>query len=1154
MVEFNALRLNGFKSFVEPTELLIEPGLTGVIGPNGCGKSNLVEALRWAMGETSPKSMRGTGMEDVIFAGTTNRPARNMAEVTLALGNPERTAPAAFNDSDDLEISRRIERGAGSGYRINGNDVRARDVQLLFADSSTGAHSPALVSQGRVGALISAKPKDRRAILEEAAGITGLHSRRHEAELRLRAAETNLTRLDDVMAQIETQLGSLKRQARQANRYRNLQGHIRRHEALLLHLKWTEARLHVEEAQAKLKKTEAEVATATQAAAEASRVEALAQHALPPLREKEAEMAAALHRLSVERDGLAKEEERARQKMAELERQLAQIDMDMEREGTLAKDAASALERLDSEKETLEAARAGEADRIAEAQAAVTKAQETLRTDEDALRVLTERAAALAARRSGFEREIRETGGRLDRLVNQLQTIEQEKAQIERELREDEALAAARTRLAEAEAALSAAQESQAAADDALQNAEREENAARERMNETRNVAHRLRAEEDALKNLLDTGSAGDYPPMVDELSVEPGFEKALGAALGDDLDVSFDPDAPAHWAKLNEYADYAPLPDGVTPLSEFVKAPLALKRRLSHIGLVDDRSDGGRLHGLLKPGQRLVTREGDLWRWDGLTSAADAPSAAAKRLEQRNRLSDLTMEREIADRAAEQAANAHNVTREKLTAAKNADQENRRLRRSSEDALSNARRKLAEAEQVDAKRQTRMQSLVENGERLKQDRDESQARLNEAKEGLGRLDPQEALEGEISAQRNKVENLRAGLSEARSTQSGLQQEAQARGNRLATIARERQAWVDRSGNSIKQIEALNNRKKEASTQLEDLTNVPEHLKAKHSLLLDKIGEAEQDRRDAADKLAEAENILAEAGKWARAVNEALATHREDRAKITGVLEGAQERLTDSAARIQEVLQCPPQKALELAELGEGETPPPANDVEDKLEKLKREREGMGAVNLRAEEESRELTEQLEGMEAEKADLEGAIARLRGGIQSLNKEGRERLLKAFDSVNEKFTRLFGNLFGGGTAHLELIESDDPLSAGLEIFASPPGKKLQVMTLLSGGEQALTALALIFAVFLTNPSPICVLDEVDAPLDDANVGRFTDMVESIAKETGTRFLIITHHAVTMARMHRLFGVTMAERGVSQLVSVSLEHAEELIAAE
>lgn len=1154
MVEFNALRLSGFKSFVEPTELLIEPGLTGVIGPNGCGKSNLVEALRWAMGETSPKSMRGTGMEDVIFSGTTNRPARNMAEVTLALGNSDRTAPAAFNDSDDLEITRRIERGAGSGYRINGNDVRARDVQLLFADSSTGAHSPALVSQGRVGALISAKPKDRRSILEEAAGITGLHSRRHEAELRLRAAETNLTRLDDVMAQIETQLGSLKRQARQANRYRNLQGHIRRHEALLLHLKWTEARLQVEESRAKLKKTEAEVATATQAAAEAARVEALAQHGLPPLREKEAEMAAALHRLSVERDGLAKEEERARQKMAELEGQLTQIDTDLEREGTLAKDAASALERLDAEKETLDGARAGEADRIAEAQAAVTQAQETLRTDEDALHVLTERAAALAARRSGFEREIRETGGRLERLVAQLSSIEEEKAKIERELREDEALAAARTRLAESEAALSAAQEAQIAAEDATRTAEQSESAARDRMNEARNVAHRIKAEEQALTNLLDTGSAGDYPPMVDELSVEPGYEKALGAALGDDLDVSFDPDAPAHWAKLGEYADNALLPDGVVPLSDFVKAPAALKRRLSHIGLVEDRADGGRLHGLLKPGQRIVTRDGDLWRWDGLTSAADAPSAAAKRLEQRNRLSDLIMEREVAERTAEDATKNHDGQKQVLDAAKAADQNTRKARRSAEDNLSNARRKLAEFEQVEAKRQTRLQSLTENAERLTQDRTDSESRLAEAKEGLGRLEPQETLDGEISAKRAHVDSLRAGLAEARSNQSGLQQEAQARATRLSTISRERQAWVDRSGNSIKQIEALNNRKKNALAQQEELHNLPEHLKAKRTLLLDKIGEAEQNRRDSADKLAEAESLLAEAGKWARAVNEALGTHREDRAKISGHLEGAEERLGDSAARIHEVLQCPPQKALELAELKEGETPPPANDVEDKLEKLKRERENMGAVNLRAEEESRELTEQLEGMEAEKADLEGAIARLRGGIQSLNKEGRERLLTAFESVNEKFTRLFGILFGGGTAHLELIESDDPLSAGLEIYASPPGKKLQVMTLLSGGEQALTALALIFAVFLTNPSPICVLDEVDAPLDDANVERFTNLVETIAKETGTRFLIITHHAVTMARMHRLFGVTMAERGVSQLVSVSLEHAEEMIAAE
>lgn len=1154
MVHFDRLRLSGFKSFVEPTELVIEPGLTGVIGPNGCGKSNLVEALRWAMGETSPKSMRGSGMSDVIFSGTAKRPSRNMAEVTLVLDNQDRQAPAHFNADDMLEITRRIERDAGSAYRINGTDVRARDVQLLFADASTGAHSPALVSQGRIGTIIQAKPKDRRAILEEAAGITGLHSRRHEAELRLKAAETNLTRLDDVMQQIDGQLKALKRQARQATRYRNLQGHIRQAEAIVLHLKWSDAKEAVEATREALKSAEGLVATATEQAAIASKEQALAQHELPALREKEAAAGAALHRLAVERDGLEKEEERARAKMAELERQLETIGQDLSRESGLARDAEAALERLTAEHNTLSEARAGESERVDEALTTANQAQGVLRAEEEALGALTQRAATLNAKRSSLSREIREGEERLARLDNQLNTHGQERQTLEAEARGDERIQVATTHVSDAETKAQETAEAMEKADTALHDNQAAETTAREALSEARAEAHRLNAEAKALTDLLAVDEGDLFPPVVDALTVEPGYEAALGAALGDDLDRPLDEAAPIHWASIGALENPPALPEGVEPLAHKVQAPQALARRLGQIGIVKSAEDGARLRHQLKVGQRLVSLDGGLWRWDGFTAAAEAPTQAARRLKQKNRLKDLEGECAIANERANSAERLFETAREALNAARTQEKDLRNARRQADEALNAARRRLSEAEREAQARNARLTSLIDTQDRLTADRTETQGRVEGAKAGLADVAPQAELEAEITSARSKVDRLRADLAEAKSVHAGLAREAQARSQRITAIEQERKGWQGRIEGASAQRQALTQRQQKAEADLKDLQAMPEHLNAKRQVLLSKIAEAEETRQSAADKLAEGENRLKEADDKSRQLNEMLSGAREERGRIAGALEGADAREKDAAARISEVLGCAPAQALREAEV-DPEAPLPAlDDIEAKLERLKRERENMGAVNLRAEEESRELDEQLEGMINEKAELEQAISRLRGGIQSLNKEGRQRLLEAFDAVSGRFSRLFTDLFGGGEAKLELIESDDPLSAGLEIYASPPGKKLQAMTLLSGGEQALTALALIFAVFLTNPSPICVLDEVDAPLDDANVERFAGMVERIAKETGTRFLIITHHALTMSKMHRLFGVTMAERGVSQLVSVNLQAAEELIAAE
>jgi len=628
-LKFLRLRLSGFKSFVEPTDLLIEPGLTGIVGPNGCGKSNLLEAMRWVMGENSFKNMRGSGMEDVIFAGTAGRPSRNNAEVTLVIDNSERTAPAAYNDNDTLEVSRRIERDAGSQYRINGKEVRARDVQLLFADASTGSHSPALVRQGQIGQLISSKPVNRRRILEEAAGITGLYTRRHEAELRLKAAETNLTRLDDVVAQIETQLTSLKRQARQATRYRNLSGHIRRAEATVLHMKWGQATSTLDTEETRLKETDARVAELTQLAAAASTAQAQAAEKLPALRDAEAHAAAGLHRLTVARENLDAEETRARDQASQLTARLEQIRQDVARERHLMSDTGEALERLSGEEEELKKQEASQSEAHAAAREKVSETSETLQTRENELDGLSQEAAALAAERQSLERTIGQAEERFAKLTAQLEEIARERATL---ADAEEKKAAIAQQGAELEAAITHGEEAEVAAlaaEETLRAARVEETEKRDPLQNSEREVGRLSAEAKALADLLAVDEGGLWPPLIDAVTVEPGYEKALGAALGEDLSVPTDSAAPIHW-DLVEATDDAPLPHAARPLASVVRGPAAFSRRLNQIGLVSPEQ-GKALQASLKPGQRLVSVAGDLWRWDGYTAGADAPTSAPR-------------------------------------------------------------------------------------------------------------------------------------------------------------------------------------------------------------------------------------------------------------------------------------------------------------------------------------------------------------------------------------------------------------------------------------------------------------------------------------------------------------------------------------------
>ena len=1145
-MKLTRLRLLGFKSFVEPTDFLIEPGLTGVVGPNGCGKSNLVEALRWVMGETSHKSMRAAEMDDVIFSGTNNRPGRNSAEVAIRIDNSKHQAPSQFNEHETIDISRRIEREKGSLYRINGSEVRARDVMTLFADASTGSRSPALVHQGRIGEIIQAKPEQRRRVLEEAAGISGLHARRHEAELRLKAAETNLLRVEDVVKQLASQIDALKRQARQAIRYRNVSAEVRKAEAMLFHLRWRNAKTEIDESERAKDLSIRAVAAATLAQSEAGKGREGVAEKLPALRETLAKAAAGLQRLVIARETLDAEEARAKERIAELDRRLTQLGEDIARERALAADAESALERLASEEkaltqesETNTKRRGGVDERAAAADAVVAEAEKSFGE-------LTGALADLAARRRELESDTREQTERLGRIESELGNIAAGLA----------AAASGRPDIAALSAALESAQTTVGEAEKTAVSAEAAHAAARERhesvrapLTDAEQTLQRLETESKTLMKLLAFESKNMWPPVMDNITVEKGFEAALGAALGDDLDAPIDASAPMHWMGAASAGADPKLPAGAEPLAKHVKAPPELARRLAHIGVVS-RADGPKLVAKLQSGQRLVSHEGDLWRWDGYTAAAHAPTGAARRLSQRSRLADIDGEMNAARVEVEAKRQAVMAARAETVAAAAAEAEARLRWRDRQRDADAARDLYAAAEREVGRYAARMSALNEAQARLAANRDETSAAKGEAERALAALPPTAKLESQLTAVRGDIESKRTRLAEARAEAQALAREAELAVRRMAAIAEERQAWTGRRESALAQLTTIEARSREAKDELATLADTPKIFAEKRRGLIDQIEKAEAERRAAADRLAETENVLSEADRAIRAALEALSAAREEAARAEERLESAKRRLTDIAHEIKDRLEVEPEAVAALAEIAEGEALPEVGNIEGELEKLRRDRERLGAVNLRAEEELREVEEGHGKLTTERDDLVEAIKRLRQGILNLNKEARERLLASFAVVNGHFQRLFTELFGGGAAELQLIEHDDPLEAGLEILAKPPGKKPATLSLLSGGEQALTALALIFAVFLTNPAPICVLDEVDAPLDDHNVERFCDLLDEMTRSTDTRFVIITHNPITMARMNRLFGVTMAERGVSQLVSVDLDVAVKL----
>lgn len=1151
-VRFKRLRLNGFKSFVDPTDLIIADGLTGIVGPNGCGKSNLLEALRWVMGENRPTAMRGGGMDDVIFGGASTRPARNSADVTLLLDNSERTAPAEFNKSDTLEVVRRITREAGSAFKVNAKDVRARDIQMLFADASTGAHSPALVRQGQIAELVNAKPKARRRILEEAAGISGLYQRRHEAELKLAGAETNLARVNDVIEQLASQLAALARQARQAKRYREVSERLRQAEGLLLYLRWKEADRARTAAEAALAEASRIASEAERLARASADVRAGAESSLPPLREEAASAAAALARLQHRADSLDEQEQRAAEAVETLGARIAQLARDADREAGLDQDAVETLRALDEEEVELVAAGTGHADAVEAAGAEAQDAARVLQDLETENSQLTEDVARLVARHQSAERLAQDARTSLER-----NEAAEAQSRSDGEAARKELAGAEAARVA-AEAVRDAAQMEAAAAekalfdaDDARDDAHGKEAEARAARSAAEGEVKALQSEVAALAGLVDDGQA-EGSEVVDQLSVTPGYEKAIGAAFTDDLRApEVKGDADSGWVVLPDYETSHALPDTVEPLTDHVNVPPVLARRFGQIGLVKPE-DAMRLQADLKPGQRLVSKDGGLWRWDGFRAGAgEVLSAAALKMEQLNRLKRLEGELESAAARSETACRTYEDLRSELDALVARADEARKARLAADRALTEASRA---ASQFEASREI-AESKCEAAElAIRRHSDEAAAardRLAQSEKALVDLGDLDKLRAEAEEKKGGVEEARKNLVAFRSALEELKRQGEARERRLAEIENLRGTWKARLENARARVCELADRRATSEAELEEARGAPDRIAAERNALSDELFSAEESRRATADALAEAETAERKAKDAEREAERRASEARERRAASDARMEAAREALAVAEERIVEEQQTTPEALLESLD-ADPEKVPAADTIETEVIRLRRTRDALGAVNLRAEEDAREVEEEHGNLLAEKTDLEEAIRKLRSGIGSLNKEGRERLLAAFEQVNSNFAALFKHLFGGGKARLAMVESDDPLDAGLEILCQPPGKKLSTLSLLSGGEQTLTAIALIFAVFLVNPAPICVLDEVDAPLDDANVMRFCDLLDEMCRRTDTRFLIITHHAVTMSRMDRLFGVTMGEQGVSQLVSVDLKVAESLVA--
>ncbi len=1136
-MKFQSVRISGFKSFLEPTEIQMNMGLTGVVGPNGCGKSNIVEAIKWIMGENSARQMRGDGMDDVIFSGTNERPSRNFAEVSIKLDNSEKKAPAIFNHYDEIEITRKIEREKGSVYRVNGKQVRARDIQLIFADNGTGARSSGIVGQGRIAQIIDSNPEDRRVILEEAANIKGLHSRRHEAELKLKGASDNLDRLSDIEQTYKEQLIELEKQGRKAARYRSVGERIRKAEATLFFNLMNNAKKEANDLDIQLKNANENVSQGQIKVAEHIKSQLHLANKIPDLKKDEAEKAATLQTLNITKIKLDEEKSSAQNALQNIINQINLINNDIARESEIKEDAKKSLSTLLTEEKNLKEDSENFSTKITKATDLVKKLRSISDAADDKLSTITSEIYSIKSDKSDLEKRINNLKQKIEVTQNQLANFNIEDDKNRFKLDKEKIINLKKL-----------IQENNQLNDGYKVELEKLEKL-ETRLIEEKNTAvfefNKVNLEFDSLSTLLgrDTLNSNTLEKTIGNIN---NLEEAIGSVLGETLLAPILSDDQStenttYWRDDFKTISPASLPESVIPIVTKITKSSILDTALKGVGIVNNKEIAFKLQKKLTFGQALTTPSGGLWRWDGFVQPQGVQNSYSERLQQiarlrllQNKLPSLEENQSLSEKRLDECFN--NIKKYK-------------------DDLSNLQVKLSslisESNQLELQN-TKVESKLLSSEALiKELKNTERMSLEELseleKEFNNSLNLPSLLAEELKV-RNNADQSRNELTDAMAAEQRIKSEESFQSRNLIQLGHQKENWKVREEEAKTRLISLEERLKTSQDEKNRLSTLPESFEKKEVELNIKIEEAISNRNIAADQLVKNETSLNDADKQVREAEKVVSTLREEMIKIEALLNLSKAKIQNIEERVFEKLKMKSTELNKFINTKEEDQPIKSIEILEKtLQRLLNERETLGAVNLRAEDEMNEMLNKIEVMSKERVDLEEAIAKLRSGIFELNKEGRQRLKESFEEVNENFKQLFQKLFGGGNAELRLVGNEDPLQAGLEVLASPPGKKMQLLSLLSGGEQALTAISLIFSVFLCNPAPICILDEVDAPLDDTNVGRFCDLLNQIVDETNTYFMVITHHRLTMAKMDRLFGVTMEQKGISKLVSVDLEQA-------
>ena len=1136
-MKFQSVRISGFKSFLEPTEIQMSRGLTGVVGPNGCGKSNIVEAIKWIMGENSARQMRGDGMDDVIFSGTDERPSRNFAEVSIKLDNSEKKAPAIFNHYDEIEITRKIEREKGSVYRVNGKQVRARDIQLIFADNGTGARSSGIVGQGRIAQIIDSNPEDRRVILEEAANIKGLHSRRHEAELKLKGASDNLDRLSDIEQTYKEQLIELEKQGRKAARYRSVGERIRKAEATLFFNLMNNAKKEANDLDIQLKNANGNVSQGQIKVTEHTKSQLHLANKIPDLKKDEAEKAAILQTLNITKIKLDEEKSSVQNTLQNITNQINLINNDIVRESEIKEDAKKSLSTLLTEEKNLKEDSENFSTKITKATDLVKKLRSISDAANDKLSTITSEIYSIKSDKSDLEKRIKNLKQKIEVTQNQLANfnIEDDKNRFKLD----------KEKIINLKKLIQENNQLNDGYNVELEKLEKLET----RLVEEKNTAvfefNKVNLEFDSLSTLLgrDTLNSNTLEKTIGNIN---NLEEAIGSVLGETLLAPILSDDQStenatYWRDDFKTISTASLPESVIPIVTKITKSSILDTALKGVGIVDNKEIAFKLQKELTFGQALTTPSGGLWRWDGFVQPQGVQNSYSERLQQiarlrllQNKLPSLKEKQSLSEKRLEECFN--NIKKYKD------DLANLQVKLSSLISESN------ELELQNTKVESKLLSSEALIKELKNTERVSLEELSELeKEFNNSLNLPSLLAEELKV-RNNADQSRNELTDAMAAEQQIKSEESFKSRNLIQLGHQKENWKVREEEAKTRLISLEERLKASQDEKNRLSTLPESFEKKEAELNTKIEEAISNRNIAADQLVKNETSLNDADKLVREAEKAVSTLREEMIKIEALLNLSKAKIQNIEDRVFEKLKIKSTELNKFINSKEEDQPIRSIEILEKtLQRLLNERETLGAVNLRAEDEMNEMLNKIEVMSKERVDLEEAIAKLRSGIFELNKEGRQRLKESFEEVNENFKQLFQKLFGGGNAELRLVGNEDPLQAGLEVLASPPGKKMQLLSLLSGGEQALTAISLIFSVFLCNPAPICILDEVDAPLDDTNVGRFCDLLNQIVDETNTYFMVITHHRLTMAKMDRLFGVTMEQKGISKLVSVDLEQA-------